>query len=543
MTLVIIAATGGCSGAFAGNSESLAEKGVQLIKRNEYSKAILYLTQAIKENPNNAEAYACRADAQNGLHNPEKALEDANKAIYLDAKLAHAYVARGHAYSGLRKLSPSHKMIEDSTKAIELSPKYARAYSLRGFAFGQLGQYQKGLEDSNRAIELDPKSASAYVTRGRSYDNLGQYQKAVEDHTKAIELDPKLHTAYCNRGAVYISLNQPKKTIEDLTTAIELDPRCEFAYSNRAWAYGNLGQHQEEIEDYSKAIELRPLQPWAYHKRGSAYNGIGQYQKALTDFTKSIELDPVYAQSYAKRCSLQAKLGHYQKALTDFRKFVQLSPAAMGCMFMLLTYVTMFIFWCFAVCLPVIAKTQDFNKFWKVALHISVPSGLYLGLWVGFLEALMHGIREGIINGIGAGLLFGSLATLIGIAVDVLYKKKLKLSARENVLGVHQLRTLTINQSFDEAFQACLSAVKEMKNWHITEQYKEYGVICVTPGVFGWEKVMLVVSSVDTTHCKVLISSQPVFPPYILDCGKNALNVRRMVDSIAKRAPIVNTGN
>ncbi|MBX9772401.1 MAG: tetratricopeptide repeat protein [Candidatus Obscuribacterales bacterium] len=543
MPLVIIAATSGCSGAFAGNSESLVEKGSQLIKQHEYRKAIPYLTQAIKENPNNAEAYACRADAQKRLDNPEKALEDANKAIYLDAKLAHAYLARGEAYYGLRKLSPIHKMIEDSNRAIELDPKSADAYSTRGFAFVRLGQYQKGLEDSNKAIELDPKSAHAYSTRGTSYNNLGQYQKAVEDYTKAIELDPKLHSAYCNRGAVYDRLNQPKKAIEDLTTAIELDPSCELAYSNRAWVYGSLGQHQKEIEDYGKAIELRPFQPWAYHKRGSAYSGIGQYQKALTDFTKSIELDPEHPQSYAKRYSVHAKLGHYRQALTDFRKSVQLDPREMG--YTMLNAQLLIIFLCFIClfCLPGIAKTQDFNKFWKVVLYIGVPSGLYVGLGIGFLAALLQGIREGVIYGVGTGLSYGFFITLMSIALDELYKKKLKLSTRESALGVHQLQTLTINQSFDEAFQACLSAVKEMKNWRTTEQNKENGVICIAPGVLWWEKVMLVVSSVNTTHCKVLISSQPVIPACILDCGKNALNVRRMVDSIAKHAPIVNTEN
>ena len=123
--------------------------------------------------------------------------EDYTKAINLDPKDATNYIARGHAYSNLKKYTEA---AADYVKAIELDPMNAGAYYSRGRAYFYLKKYPQAIADYTKAIELDPKDASAYFNRGHAYRNLKKYEEEITDYTKAIELDPKGATNYYFRG-------------------------------------------------------------------------------------------------------------------------------------------------------------------------------------------------------------------------------------------------------------------------------------------------------------------------------------------------------
>jgi tetratricopeptide (TPR) repeat protein len=61
-----------------------------------------------------------RANTLNTLGRYQEALEDYDKAIEIDSKLANAYVNRGSAYS---HLGATEKAIADYEKGLELDPK------------------------------------------------------------------------------------------------------------------------------------------------------------------------------------------------------------------------------------------------------------------------------------------------------------------------------------------------------------------------------------------------------------------------------------
>ena len=89
------------------------------------------------------------------LNKPEKALEDFNRAIKIDATRANGYVGRANTLN-------------------------------------TLGRYQEALEDYDRAIAINPELANAYVNRGSAHSHLENYQQAIADYEKGLELDPKI---------------------------------------------------------------------------------------------------------------------------------------------------------------------------------------------------------------------------------------------------------------------------------------------------------------------------------------------------------------
>ncbi len=110
-------------------AEAALRKGINAVKNNDLSTAIINFTKASEIDPKYAIAYYNRGIAYNSLKKYPEALADYTKAIELDPKNVHAFYNRGVAYNALKKYEEA---LADYTKAIELDPKYVRAYYNRG---------------------------------------------------------------------------------------------------------------------------------------------------------------------------------------------------------------------------------------------------------------------------------------------------------------------------------------------------------------------------------------------------------------------------
>jgi tetratricopeptide (TPR) repeat protein len=80
--------------------------------------------------------------------------------------------------------------MEDLNRAIAIDPKMAEAYFWRGQARNMLGDFEGSDKDLSKAIELDPGYADAYRIRGAFRERAGQRDNAIADYRKALELDP-----------------------------------------------------------------------------------------------------------------------------------------------------------------------------------------------------------------------------------------------------------------------------------------------------------------------------------------------------------------
>ena len=228
---------------------------------------------------------------------PQKAIEYLNEAIRLEPDHPETFVSRGVAY---HYLGQHQRAIEDYNEAIRLNPDYALAYNNRGIAYHNLGQHQRAIEDYNEAIRLKPDDAVAYKSRGTAYGTLGQYQRAIEDFDKAIRLKPDYAMPYGNRGSAHIVLGQWQSAIEDYDEAIRLKPDDADAYYHRGTVHIVLSQDQLAIKDFDEAIRLKPDYAMAYSNRGNAYISSNNIRKGCRDVQKACELGECKGYELAK---------------------------------------------------------------------------------------------------------------------------------------------------------------------------------------------------------------------------------------------------
>lgn len=178
-----------------------------------------------------------RGILQMDLGNDELAVADYSEAIRVDPQFAEAFYNRGIAHNKLKRYQLS---VDDYTSAIKLF-EFASFYNNRGISNYDLGNYEAALRDFTDAIRLDPKHFNAYVGRSRVYGQVQKnYLRAIEDLDKAITIRPQLAQLYYLRGEFRNDLGQSAQAIEDFRQALRLDPN--FKEAQRALATKGLRQ-------------------------------------------------------------------------------------------------------------------------------------------------------------------------------------------------------------------------------------------------------------------------------------------------------------
>jgi len=89
--------------------------------------------------------------------NFEKAVEMYSKAIELDSSNQVFYCNRAAAHS---KLNNHYAAIEDCKRAIDMDPKYGKAYGRMGLAYSSVDRHKEAVECFEEALKLEPDNES-----------------------------------------------------------------------------------------------------------------------------------------------------------------------------------------------------------------------------------------------------------------------------------------------------------------------------------------------------------------------------------------------
>ena len=143
------------------------------------------LTEAIRINPGDPEAYFQRGSAMLVLANYRGAIDDFTRVIELSPENGPAYMGRSFAK---RSQNDTIGANADFTKALEVDPGYEIVtYNFEGTK-GEPEDFSDTMEDFNKAIEINPKYADAYYNRGLFKIKLGMGDSGCLDLRKAEEL-------------------------------------------------------------------------------------------------------------------------------------------------------------------------------------------------------------------------------------------------------------------------------------------------------------------------------------------------------------------
>ena len=160
----------------------------------------------------------------------DKAIADCTEAIRLNPQNAEAYWGRGHVY---KRRASSTRRLRTSQSPFGSIHDMPKSMVGGAYAYAKKGEFDKAIADYNEAIRLDPKHATTYYNRGLTYGKKGDHDKAIADFTEAIRLNPKDAEAYYSRGCTYGEKGDHDKAITDYTAAIRINPKNGYIFYAR----------------------------------------------------------------------------------------------------------------------------------------------------------------------------------------------------------------------------------------------------------------------------------------------------------------------
>jgi tetratricopeptide (TPR) repeat protein len=179
-------------------------------------------------------------------------------------RLSIAFQNRGAAY--IAKGDPD-RAIQDYDRAIGLDPNYANAFNGRGVAYQAKGDNVRAIADYGRAIRLDPGNANALNGRCWLRAATGQLQAALADCNESLRLRPNSSNSLDSRAFVYILLGRWVEAITDSDAALRANPKNAYALFERGFAKlrngdpagGNADVAASRVIDSKAEIELAGL--------------------------------------------------------------------------------------------------------------------------------------------------------------------------------------------------------------------------------------------------------------------------------------------
>ncbi|HNY51548.1 MAG TPA: tetratricopeptide repeat protein [Smithella sp.] len=116
---------------------------------------------------------------------PAKAIEYLDQALKLEPNNPETLNKKGTAYYNMGQYQ---RTVEMTTESIRLMPNYFWAYNNRGNAYANLREFQKAIDDYNRVLQLKPDFTEAYNNRGTVYLLQGNVELGCRDVQKACTL-------------------------------------------------------------------------------------------------------------------------------------------------------------------------------------------------------------------------------------------------------------------------------------------------------------------------------------------------------------------
>ena len=257
--------------------------------RGEYDKALQETQQALALDANDVLTLLALSDTYDKLHNNAEAEAGFKKAIAMSPNYWAAYNWTGNFYFRHAKYSEAESMFH---KAVDLKPGNQRALYNLGAIYLLEGRYQEAIDATQRSINLKP-TVSAYSNLGTAYFYERRYSDAILAFDNARVLDKQDYMNWGNLGdALYWSPDRRKESAAAYKQAIELgvgrlqvNPKDATVRAFVADYYAMLGDKQAATTEIGRAVSEAPQDPDVLFRASLVYNQFGD-EAATLDWLK-----------------------------------------------------------------------------------------------------------------------------------------------------------------------------------------------------------------------------------------------------------------
>jgi tetratricopeptide (TPR) repeat protein len=322
-------------------------KGRDLAEQLQGQESLQFLTKAIEEDPNFAQAYLIRSAFQptakdffddlnkavalagnasqgeqlmiSGFEagvnaSPVKQKEDYEKLVSLYPKDERAHNLLANSYFGQFE---DQKSIDELKKAVEINPNYSPTYNSLGYAYRRVENYTESEKAFQKYIELIPNDPNPYDSYAELLLKEGKYDAAIENYQKALAHNSGFVSSKVGIAAAYMykgNYDEARKELQQLFDSARNDGEKRTALFNMAVTYADEGKPDmalaEMEKEYAIAEKINDFGNMSgdLAAMGTILYESGKYKEALEKFQQSVEVFSKSSSSQALKENV--KLGH-----------------------------------------------------------------------------------------------------------------------------------------------------------------------------------------------------------------------------------------
>lgn len=291
-----------------------------LIYDEKLDMAEKLLNELYSIEPNNDEIFIQKANIYSKRDNHTKAVELLEQALKFTDDFADVFNLMGMEYLFMDNLE---KAKESFIKCLEEDIEDQSALYNVVYCFEFLDQNIEAIEFLKGYIDQNPYSEIAWHQKGRLYYGLKDYENAVRAFEFATYIDDEFLGAFMEKGKALERLKKYEEAIESYQRTIDLDDPTSYALLRIGKCYERMGNKAEAIKYYNKTVHEDPLLDKGWIAITDFYVRQKNYQKALYYVNKALAIDNQNKDYWKRYATINKAMNFYEEAEYGYRKAVE----------------------------------------------------------------------------------------------------------------------------------------------------------------------------------------------------------------------------
>ena len=296
---------------------------LELFNKGQAQKALDSIDIILKDYPNESLLFNIRGACYAALGQLDSAVENYEKAVYINPDYAKAHYNLGGAFQEIDQLDNSVMSYEN---ALALEPENAEAHNNLGNVLKELNKLDAAVDCYKKAISINPNYIEAHYSLGLTLQDLSQLEDSVKSYEKVLHIKPDFVGMHNNLGNVYRELGELDRAVKCYKKALTIKPDFVEVYYNLGITFQELGQLDFAINSYEEAIIIKPDYAEAHNNLGVAFKEIGKLDEAIESYTNSITIDPNYAEAHNNLGVAFKEIGRLDEAIESHANSVSIDP-------------------------------------------------------------------------------------------------------------------------------------------------------------------------------------------------------------------------
>jgi len=339
------------------HADSLHLMGVAALQQSQQSKALDYLSRAIKQNDRVAAYHSNLGSVYRSLNRNQEAELCYLKAVklkpeFFDARfnLGNLYFAQGNlaeaeiSFRVVTKLQPKNvhghynlslvfkrqrkfeEAISQFEKTLELNPQYKEARNNLGVVYLEMQLPEKALEVFQVLLDQSPGDANVLNNIANVHSQLDQPELAIEHFHQALAIDPSHHESLFNLANCYKSLDQFSTAIEWYKRALEHSPDNHDVLNNMGNTFARLERLEEAEHCLRRALLMKPDLVTAAHSLGTLLRDQVRFDEASEFYEQALAIDPCNPGAVVGKAVMELRQGRYRSGWIGYDLRAEIDP-------------------------------------------------------------------------------------------------------------------------------------------------------------------------------------------------------------------------